>query len=243
MLNITDIESQISDFEIRFSELQADTEAELTKRNKTVQSVSARLRALPPRLSKDSNMEYIKKLSSSNQEKPKTLEELFCQLNPCCWNCFEYELLEFVIKSNRCSKPLENRMNKYAEDMKRFKDTTTISTFIKHGKQFYKLKKVPQDHKVVRTKQHINPEENTLSYFDRIREDIWSAMKLSECIAHFHEGRLQMGCVEMEWLIPEEFDYDLISVFCAEAGRKLMEQHHIEKIYINDVLIDNSVCY
>ena len=241
-LFITDIESQIRDFEIRFSELQADAEVELKKQHKTVETVSARLRALPPRLSKDSDMAYVKKLSSYNKENPRTLEELFVQLNTCCWNCFEYELLEFIIKSNRCSKVLENRMDEYAKDMKRFKDTTTISMFIKHGKQFLKVKKPPEDHKVVKTKQHINPEENTLSYLDLIREDVWTTMKLSECIPHFHNWSLSTGCVEIEWLMPEEYDYDLITCFCAESGKNLMERHQIESIHINGVLIDNLVC-
>ena len=240
-LFITDIESQIKKFEICFSELQADTEEELKKQQKTVDKVSARLRGLPPRLSKDSDMEYVKKLSY-NEEKPRNLEELFVQLKTCCWNCFEYELLEFIIKSNGCSKTLENRMDKYARDMKIFKDTTTISMFLKHGKQFFKGKKPPEDHKVVKTKQRINPEETTLSHLDHIREDIWTTLKLSECIPHLHKWSLGTGCVETEWTIPEEYDYDLISCFCAEAGKKLMEHHQIESIYINAVLINNSVC-
>lgn len=242
-LFITDVESQIRDFEIRFSELQADTEEELKKRHKTVETVSARLRALPPRLSKDSNMAYVKKLSSYNKEKPRTLEELFVQLNTCCWNCFEYELLEFIIKSNRCSKALENRMTEYAKDMQRFKDTTTISMFKRYGKQFFRGEKPPKDHKVVKTKHHsIDPAETTLSHLDHIREDICETVKLSECVQCFHKWSINTGCIEIQWIIPEEYDYDLISIFCAEAGKKLMERHQIEKIYINNVLIDNSVC-
>ena len=239
---ITDIEAQIDDFETRFSILQAETEEELTNRNKTVEAISVRLRAVPPRLlSKDTNMEYIKKLSSYNAEKPKSLKELFLQLNECCWNYFEYELLQFVIKSNRCSKALENRMDEYAKDMKRFKASTTIAKFAEHGRRFYKVKEIPAHHKVVKTKQHIDPAETTLSYLDHIREDVWSNMKLSECI-RCQTWDVKTGCVEIEWIIPEQFDYDLISIFCAEAGKELMERHHIEKIYINDVLIDNSVC-
>ena len=206
-----------------------------------MESVSARLRALPHRLSEDTNMEYIKKLSSYNAEKPKTLKELFLELNQCCWNYFEYELLQFVIKSNRCSKALENRMEEYAKDMKRFKANTTIAKFMEHGRRLHKVKKLPEHHKVVKTKQHIDPAETTLSCLDHVREDIWSNMKLSECI-RCQTWEMRMGCLEIEWIVPEEYDYDLISIFCDEAGKELMERHHIEKIYINDVLIDNSVC-
>ena len=241
---ITDIEAQIDDFEIRFSILQAETEEELINRNKTVETISARLRAIPPRLlSKDTNMEYIKKLSSEshNAEKPKSLKELFLQLNECCWNYFEYELLQFVIESNECRMALVNRMDEYAEDMTRFKASTTIAKFAEHGRRFYKVKEIPAHHKVVKTKQHIDPAETTLSYLDHIREDVWSNMKLSECI-RCQTWDVRTGCVEIEWIVPEEYDYDLISIFCAEAGKELMERHHIEKIYINDVLINNSVC-
>ena len=239
---ITDIEAQIDDFEIRFSILQAETEEELTNEKKTVETISARLRGIPPRLlSKDTNMEYIKKLSSYNAEKPKSLKELFLQLNECCWNYFEYEVLKFVIESNRCSPVLVSRMDEYANDIKTFKDTTTIAKFAEHGRRFYKVKEIPAHHKVVKIKQHIDPAKTTLSNLDHIREDVWSNMKLSECI-RCQTWDVRTGCVEIEWIVPEEYDYDLISIFCAEAGKELMERHHIEKIYINDVLISNSVC-
>ena len=95
---------------------------------------------------------------------------------------------------------------------------------------------------MVKTKHHsIDPAETTLSHLDRIREDICETVKLSECVQCFHKWSINTGCIEIQWIIPEEYDYDLISIFCAEAGKKLLERHQIEKIYINNVLIDNSV--
>ena len=241
MTYFSDIELRLNDFEIRFSKLQVDTEKELIKLRETVETISATLRALPPRLNQESVFKYVTKLSLNvGKRRLRTLGQLFIKLNRYCWNCFEYELLEFVIKSSECSKDLEDRMDEYAKDVKRFKETTTITMFMKYGRQFYIGKKIPKSHKVVKAKQYINPDEDTLSYLDRVREEIWTTLKLSECIL-LQMLSIQKGCVEIEWIVPEEYVYNLMAFFCVEIGKKLMERHHVETIYITDVLINNPV--
>ena len=76
---ITDIGAQIDDFKIRFSILQAKTEEELKNSNKTVATVSSRLRGTP--LIQDTNKKYIKTLTWYNTRKPRSLEELLNFLN------------------------------------------------------------------------------------------------------------------------------------------------------------------
>lgn len=236
MLRISDVELQIRNFEMRFCNLQVDTEKELKKRNKTVETISAKLRALPPRLNKDYH-KYTRKLS----RKPNTIEDLFGDLSVYCWNCFEYELLEFVIRINNCSKMLENRMKDYASDLKKFKDSTTLSEFIKYGQQFFLDKEPPQKYSKLVTKNSVNPNEITLTSLDHIRERIWkSNSKLSECVMLIHT--VMEGCVEIEWLVSEEYDYEFMTFFCSEAGKELLEEYEITKISINNIPICHSVC-
>ena len=234
-----DVETQLKQFEANFSNLQASVEEELIRRNKTVESVSAKLRGLPPRMKKDYN-KYIKELSQQQSQKPNTLEELFVYLNEYCWNCFEYELLEFVIKSNNCSMKLVNRMDNYDSDVKRFKRNTTISVFLKYSQYFGPKLPRHYDRSKLRTKYDIDPDQETLHSLDRLPEDIWNSdSKLSECIMQVY--RIIKGCVEIEWIISEEYDYDMMTFFCSEVGKEILERHQITKVYINDLLIDNSV--
>lgn len=237
----TYVESKIRSLELQFCKLQADTEQELVGQNETVETVTTILRGLPQRIYKDYN-KYVMRLSRPSR-KLETLEELFAYLNKYCWNCFEYELLEFVVNAMNCSIILTNRMNDYGREVKIFKDKTTISLFMKYGRQFFIRKKIPRSYNksMLRTIHDINPDEHTLSYLDHFQERIWKTdLKLSECVLQIYN--LKDGCVEVEWIVPEEFDYDLITFFCTEIGRELLEHHHITKIFLNDALIDHSVC-
>ena len=239
----SEVKSQIRNFEIAFCNLQADTQEELISRNKTVESISARLRGLPPRIYRD-YYKYLNKLRCSSKPKPRTLQELFEDLNRYCWNCFHYELLEFVIKANNCSKSLENRIDDYVREVKMFKRRSTISMFMKYSRDFFIGKSTPQGYNEskLRTKHNINPDEETIASLDRLPEDIWrSDAKLSECVMQL--CNIAKGCIEIEWIVPEEFDYDLMTFICSEVGRDLLEVHEITKIFINDQLIDYSVYY
>ena len=202
-----------------------------------METVSAKLRGLPPRIRQD-HEKFVKKLSRKKGQ-PSSLQELFNDLNKYCWNCFEYELLEFVIRVNRCGKPLENRMDVYTRDVKTFKENTTISLFIQYGKQFFKKKSSPKHYNksTLRTIQDIDPDKEKLSYLDRFREDV--CMKLSDCLMQIDS--INDGSVETEWIVPEEFDHDLISFFCSEEGKELLKRHQVNAIYLNDMPIDDSV--
>ena len=219
----------------------ADTKQELISHNKTVESVSARLRSIGS-LSREQRKyhRFITKLSHP-QHKPSSLEELFNDLNEYCRACFEYGILEFIMKANKCSTSLENRMDEYVEDMQRFKENTPISAFIRYGKKFFKKRSSPKKHKsTLRTIHDINP-ETPLSYLDSFQDDV--CMKLPDCPMQVDYIKFGSNSIETEWIIPEEFDYDLIALLCSDDGLELLERHQVNAVYINDVLIDSSVSY
>lgn len=229
---------QIREFEVRFGKLQADTEKDLINRNKTVATISATLRTLPPRLY-DNYSKFVKQLSLQVQN-PISVEILFAELNGCCWNWLEYELLEYLIKVNDCcSNALPERMTTYSHDIEDFKGKTTISSFLRSGKHF-KNRNRRRNKSRLTMKQQINQDEQTLSSLGAIQDDIWrSNARLSECIMQL--GNIKGGCVEIEWLTSKDFDYDFIKFFCGDVGKDLLERHQIEKIFINDRLINNTV--
>ena len=134
-----------------------------------------------------------------------------------------------------------SRMEDYALRVENFKKVITISVFIKHGRQFFINKKVPlKQRSKLKTKHNLNPDEHTLAYLDYLREEIWETeSRLSECLMQIYS--LKEGCVEIEWIIPEEFDYEFISFFFTEVGKDLLERHQIIEVYLNDMLVDNSV--
>ena len=111
--------------------------------------------------------------------------------------------------------------------------------FMKYSRDFFIGKSIPQGYNKskLRTKHDINPDEETMESLDRLHEDIWRVdVKLSECVI-----QLCKITEEIEWIVPEEFDYDLMTFFCSEVGKDLLEVHEITKIFINDQLIDYLV--
>ena len=193
------------------------------------------LKALPPRLEKD----YHKFVHAKRGRLQNNLEELFDDLNAYCWNCFEYELLEFIIVSNGCHSSLQTAMKQYSNDIRRFKQSTAMSRLIGHGQLFLRRKGVPKGYKKLTTNHDIVPEKCMLVDLDNFREDVWRDPQLSECTIQICS--ITEGSVQVQWAVSEECNNALITFFCGEIGKELLQRHHIKEIFIDDVPIDQSV--
>ena len=197
-----------------------------------METISARLRALPQQIVRQ---HYRHVMEISRRVSPFNLEELFTYLNMYCWNCFEYELLRFVIESNKCRKPLRNAMERYAGDIATFREQTTISEFIEHCTHLLENgigPEVPQ-FRTLDTKLDINPNECTLARLDHFRAKICLHLKLSTFA--FQVYHLRPGCVEIVWLVPMELSSSLIDFFCDEDGCELLQQYQVNKVLIDGI--------
>ena len=211
---VEDTEKQIKTFKERFAQLQERAKAELAHRS--INTINRKLMgALPQRLEK----EYKKYILTKRGRKQTNVEELFDDLSDYCWSTFEYELLQFVIISNNCHPSLRNAMEQYANDVQHLKHSMTASRFMKLKHEFLMKISVPRGYRRLKVVHSTNPEEFTLADVDCFRDDIWSES------------------------ISEEFSYPLITFFCDENGKELLQQHHICRISIDDALINQSVGY
>ena len=219
--------------------MQADTEQDLINRNKSVENVTRKLKYPPEKINREYYHKFVKNLVKQPR-KYESFEKLFYDLRKYCWSSLDYEVLQFIIESN-CRGQLMSRMKEYASRMEHFKKVTTISVFMKYGREFFIRKKVSfTQMSKLKSKHSVNPDQHTLADLDRMREEIWEIeSKLSECLMQIYS--LNKGCVEVEWIIPEEFDYDFITFFFTEVGKDLLERHQIIEVYLNDMLVDNSV--
>ena len=235
---ILDTEQQVTEFRAKFSELHSKTRQELITLNRSVDVVNAKLRrALPARLEKD----YYRFVKSKRGGKQSSIEEFFDDISDYCWNCFEYELLQFVILSNNCHTALKNEIEEYGRDVQHFQYCTSASAFIQHGQKLLKKKSLARGYRKLKVKHAICSKEYTLANINGFREDIWKAdPSLSECAFHYHV--FAEGSLEVVWAFHEEFSYPLIAFFCSEAGSELMQQYHINEIFIDDIPINSSVC-
>ena len=226
-------ETQITALKARFTELQARTRAEIVSLNKSVRTISVKLsQTLPPRIEKD----YRKYVHSKRGGAQNNLDELFEDISEFCQNCFEYELLQYIINTNN-SASLKNAMEQYGKDVERFKQHTIA---VQYGKLLVK-KSVPKGYRKLTTKHAVNPTECTLARIDQFSEDVWNHphSKLAECSFHLH-GIIQ-GSVTVDWAFPAEFSYTLIAFFCGEDGKEVLQEHQIDMIMIDDAVINQSV--
>lgn len=238
MYSSTDTKLQVQEFKERLTELQARAKDELQTRNNNVKAVYVKLqKVLPPRMEKEFS-KYI--IATRGGHHWNNFEEFFDDLSDFRWNCFEFELLQFVIKSNNCHASLKNAIDEYAKDVKHFKHRTTAASFIEHGQALLMRKPLRKGYKKLKTVHLVNADDFTIDKIDHFNEELWSSDgKLYECT--FHICGIRQSSVEVEWVFPEEFSYSLVAVVCSEEGKTILEQHHISDMFIDDTPINPTV--
>ena len=225
-----DSEVAIADFESRFTYLLAKTKAELVQLRKPVDKVYMLLKTL-------SEKDFHKYVTALRHRPPNNFDELFDDLNSYRWNCFEYELLEAVIKRNNCSTALRKEIEDYAEDIKKFKRYTSLSKVCKLRRGFLKRKSPLKGYKKLTTKVNADPHNCTLIALNPLSENVQSELKVP-----LHLYSMEIGSIVVEWRFNEEHEYILIVYLCSEYGRDLLEQCEISEILIDDIPLDHSVC-
>ena len=223
---------QVEEFERKFQDLIIDARRELEERHNSrgVEIVKDNLSSLPRSIAKEHH-KYV--ISIIKRKHPFTNLTLFFEhLNLYCWNFLEYHVLENLIKS-KCSEELRGEMSKYAKDIERFRQKTTISDFIKCARHLVKKKTIPPRFKKVTLEHAINPDNYTLADLDAFRKDTLESLhlKLSECA--FQVYRIKHGSVIVKWMIPEDFAGSLSDFFNSDAGLELLHKHQVEKLKID----------
>ena len=226
------MESQIKRFERKFQELNIEARKELEERHNSrcVEIVEDKLSSLPRSIAKEHH-KYVS--SIIKRKRPFTNLRLFFEhLNLYCWNFLEYHVLESLIES-KCGEDLREKMSKYAKDIERFRQKTTISDFIKCARHLVKKRPIPPRFKKVTLEHAVNPDVFTLAELDSFRKDTLESLhlKLSECA--FQVYRIKHGSVIVKWMIPEDFAGTLSDFFNSEAGLELLHKHQVEKLKID----------
>ena len=220
----------IADFESRFIYLLTKTKAELVQLRKLVDKVYTLLKTL-------SGKDFHKYVFALRHRPPNKFDELFDDLNSYRWNCFEYELLEAIIKRNNLSTALRKEIEQYAEDVKTFKCHTPVSKACKLRRGFLKRKSPLKGYKKLTTKVNADPHNSMLTALDPLSERVRSELKIP-----LHLYNMEIGSIVVEWRFYEEHEYVLIGFLCSEQGRDLLEQCEISEILIDDIPLDHSVC-
>ena len=220
----------IGDFERRFTELLVKTKAELLQLKKPIDKVYLLLKTL-------SWKDFHQYILDLRGRQPSNFDELFDDLNSYRWNCFEYKLLEAVIKRNNCSSTLRREMDQYSEDVRKFKRYTPISKVCKLRHGFLKRKSPLKGYKKLTTKFNVDPHKTMLTALDPLPEKVHDDLKFS-----LHLYNMEIGSIVVEWRFYEEHEYTLMTFLCSENGRDLLEQCEISDILIDDIPVDHSVC-
>ena len=212
----------IGDFERRFSELSARAKAELLQLRKSVDTVCILLKTLS---AKDFH-EYVHALRG---RPPSNFDELFDDLKSYRWNCFEYELLEAVIRRNNCSTALRRDMERYAHDVREFQQHTTVSKSLRFLHGVLKRKSRLKGYKRLTTRFNVNPDKCMLETINRFGEKVQSDSKFP-----LHLYDVKIGSVIVQWSFFEEHEYTLIVYLCSEGGKDLLKDCEISEVLIDD---------
>ena len=205
----------------------AKAKTELIQLKKSVDTVYMLLKTLSAR-------DFHKYVHDLCGRPPSNFDELFDDLDSYRWNCYEYELLEAIIKRNNCSTALRKDMERYAHDVREFKRHTAVSKLSKFRRGYLKRKSPLKGYKKLTTKFNVDPDRCTLATFDHFRE------KVSKFPLHLYN--MEIGSVIVEWRFFEEHEYTLMVFLCSEEGKDLLEQCEISEVLIDDIPVDHSVC-
>lgn len=229
---VTDVELVIGDFERHFSDLLVKTKTELLQSKKSVDKVYLLLK----NLSGKDFQRYIRDLGHTT---PINFDELFDHLDSYRWNCLEYELLEAIIRRNNCSPALQGVMEQHSHEIRKFKRHTPISKVYKHRHAIFKRKSQPKHYSKLTTKLlNADPDSYKLVTLDPFSEKVRSDLEFP-----LHLNNMEIGSIVVEWRFHKEHEYTLMLYLCGEEGRDLLEQCDISEILIDDIPMNQSVCY
>lgn len=177
---------------------------------------------------------YIRDLRHTT---PMNFDDLFDHLNSYRWNCFEYQLLEAIIKRNKCSPALQKEMGQHAQEVQKFKRHIPISKVYRHRYSIFKRKSRLKGYKKLITKFTTDPNNSMLETLDPFPEKVQSDLKFP-----LHFNYMEIGSILVEWSFHEEHEYTLMTYLCSEEGGDLLEQYEISEVLIDDIPLDQSVC-
>ena len=235
-LNFTDVQVQVSDYIVRYSELQARVKAELSGQDTSVQRTFVDLFRRLPKMSEEYCHKYVFDLCDRTWP-PTRFEDISSDVNDFCESCFDYKLLEFVIDNCNCSTALKNDVQEYSKEIGEFKCCVTVSNLLQLKRVFLGTESLPKSCKKLKICYNIDPERTTLDYIDRFREEIWRYPKLTKCAFHV----CSMTRATVQFAISEKYCYSLLEFVCSKYGEDFLQQHQICKILIEDMVLNKSV--
>ena len=232
----TDVKNELDQLERKFLRLQHRIEYELIEKKESVNSISTWLRALPCKLM-NRHYDYVKSITEGNILF-KNVRDMILELRCYCWNFLEYKVLQELTHNVGCSEELTQDIDSYANDVDDFKRRTTFSDFMKCCTDDYSLQRLsttPPQFVNFKTKHKIRKQNCNLYVLDKMRQKSCHKLGLSEFALQVH--RAKDGCIEVEWLVPEEEKHRLVTFVNSVPGRELLAQFQVVRTLIDDRLI------
>ena len=200
------------EFEERFDDLAYDLQEEICElvEEKTLKigRVKQSITRLPNEI-KSEHDRFLEKVTDPDKrilQKCADVEQLFFYLNT-YWSCFNYSLIDHLIKKHG-SPNLKDKMQKYAEDMKQFRNRTVVKTFAQVW--IGEPNAVPEGKFTILTaKLKKDSAHCTLEELDTLRKEFCAAYHLSESALMLYH--CSPGSVIIEWLLPEQLTRELMS--------------------------------
>lgn len=209
------------------------TEAELTAINKTVKILE--VRQLPCSVD-DQHYKLVTDIVNNEQKCFQNLGLLCLYLNMYCWNCFEYHLLSYIIKTNQHTQVLLPKLERFERDILEFRQTTHISELMdsRCPSVRMELNMIPPHFDRVTMEYDINPNEHKLAELDSFRTDVAFSMSLpAQCAIQIIMISRRQGRTVVDWIIPSELLEDMTSFLCSDFGQTTLAKYNVRDVEID----------
>ena len=169
--------SVLEEFENRFSDLHQNIRDELVAGCVQTSNILNKLTLLPLKLKKEYDKTIQEIFPVLNEQ--KTINELFCRLNPLL-SFLDYTLLEHIINKFG-SDQLKKAIAAYVSDIQVFMQQTTIQQLIDHlpGQP-----EIPQNFELMKAKICKDAKKCTIAEINQLRRRLCCEIRLSEIVFH-----------------------------------------------------------
>ncbi|XP_064389491.1 uncharacterized protein LOC135337484 isoform X5 [Halichondria panicea] len=233
-LTVEKIRLQIEKLDDEFRTLTFEFKEELDTKIKGGKEKLSKVKhfvSILPEDIKPEHKTFVEAIVEDKKFKDKDIEELFYKLNT-YWSYINYSLLLYLIRK-LASDALKLKMERYDEDMKSFRERTTVSKFVEiRGADCDEKVMSEAESKFVRVRAKLDKDAShcTLEDLHLLRKDFCSAYHLSDCALLLHN--LETGSIFIEWWLPVQFEVGLLSLIKREPIEIFCHTRNIERLDI-----------
>ena len=184
---------------------------------------------LPYELKKE-HKKFTKEMEEDLKE-AKSIKDIFYTANG-YWDFLNYSLLQHVIKRH-ASDDIKEKMERYVQEIRTFREKTCFSTF---SKAYKKPKKIDQRFRELVSELNIDWSTATLEDVEHFRSDLCKELSLIDFSLQL--AVVKQGSVVITWLVPQSLVAHIQKSITLSS--QTMKKHHVTRLTVDGFITYDS---